>query len=62
MPLTRHEVVIVTDENCPSVLAREQVPKLSILWIIQSLICESARPFDAHESYIAIHEVEDDSS
>lgn len=61
MPLTRHDVVIVTDENCPSMLENERVPKLSTAWVIQSLICESVRPIDAHESYIAIHEVEDSS-
>lgn len=53
-PLSRHTVVIVTDENCPSILANAKVPKLSIVWVIQSLICESARPIDGHESYISI--------
>lgn len=57
MPLSRHITVIVTDENCPANIAREKVPKLSILWVIQGLICESARPIDGHESYIAINDV-----
>lgn len=54
MPLTRHTTVIVTDEHCPSGLVHEKVPKLSVLWIVQSLICESPRPLNGHESYIAI--------
>lgn len=60
MPLTRHITVIVTDEKCPNILVSAQVPKLSIFWVIQSLICESVRPIDGHESYIAIDDNVDD--
>lgn len=54
LPLTRHTTIIITDEHCPSDLEHVKVPKLSTNWLIQSLICESARPFDGHESYVAI--------
>lgn len=54
MPLTRHITVVVTDEKCPNILVSSQVPKLSIFWVVQSLICESVRPIDGHESYVAI--------
>lgn len=62
VPLTRHTTVIVTDEHCPKSLAKANVPKLSILWLIQSLVCESARPFDGHESFIAINDEQECSS
>lgn len=54
LPVTRHETIIVTDEECPKWLSHEKVPKLTILWLIQSLICESPRSYDAHESFIAL--------
>lgn len=54
--MTQHTTVIVTDEHCPSNIVREKVPKLSLLWVIQGLICESARPTDGHESYSVIDE------
>lgn len=56
MPLTRHTTIIITDEHCPVELAKVKVPKLSLLWLVQSLICESARPLDGHESFIAIND------
>lgn len=52
--MTRHITIIITDEHCPTELEQENVPKLSTNWLIQSLICESPRPFDGHESYVAI--------
>ncbi|VVC36757.1 Tudor domain,BRCT domain [Cinara cedri] len=55
-PSPYHHTVIVTDEYCPTVLARSKLPKLSLHWVIQSLICESVRPFDGHESYTAIND------
>ncbi|XP_060877211.1 uncharacterized protein LOC132950036 isoform X2 [Metopolophium dirhodum] len=54
LPLIRHMTVIVTDDQCPSSIMNEKIPKLSTLWIVQSLLCESPRPIDGHESYIAI--------
>lgn len=54
LPLIRHMTVIVTDDHCPISIMNEKIPKLSTLWIVQSLICESPRPIDGHESYIAI--------
>ncbi|XP_022165129.1 uncharacterized protein LOC111030092 isoform X2 [Myzus persicae] len=56
LPLIRHMTVIITDDHCPSSIMNEKIPKLSTLWIVQSLVCESPRPFDGHESYIAISE------
>lgn len=60
MPLTRHTTIIITDEHCPSALAKVKVPKLSLLWLVQSLICESARPFEAHETFTAINDESSD--
>lgn len=51
-----HYAVIVTDEYCPTTLARSKLPKLSLNWVIQSLICESVRPYGGHESYTAIND------
>ncbi|XP_027841862.1 uncharacterized protein LOC114123171 [Aphis gossypii] len=59
LPLIRHMTVIITDDHCPSTIMNQKIPKLSTLWIVQSLICESPRPFDAHESYIAISDTSD---
>lgn len=59
LPLIRHMTVIITDEHCPKSIVKEQIPKLSVVWVVQSLICESPRPIDAHESYIAISDVSD---
>jgi len=59
LPLIRHMTVIVTDDHCPSAIMNQRIPKLSTLWIVQSLICESPRPIDAHESYIAIGDTSD---
>lgn len=59
LPLIRHMTVIITDDQCPSTIMNQKIPKLSTLWIVQSLICESPRPFDAHESYIAISDTSD---
>lgn len=60
MPVLHYNTtIIVTDDHCPDVLARAKVPKLSIVWVIQSLICESPRPFDGHERYIAINNISD---
>ncbi|XP_003246625.1 uncharacterized protein LOC100168759 isoform X2 [Acyrthosiphon pisum] len=54
LPLIRHMTVIVTDDQCPSSIMNHKIPKLSVIWLVQSLLCESPRPIDAHESYIAI--------
>ncbi|XP_060836093.1 uncharacterized protein LOC132918692 [Rhopalosiphum padi] len=59
LPLIRHMTVIVTDDHCPSAIMNQRIPKLSTLWIVQSLVCESPRPIDAHESYIAIGDTSD---
>ncbi|XP_050547040.1 TP53-binding protein 1-like isoform X2 [Daktulosphaira vitifoliae] len=57
-PLTSHIVVILTDSQCPAILQKCDFPKLSITWVIQSLICESVRPIDGHEHYIEISDTE----
>lgn len=60
IPSTHHYSVIVTDEYCPTTLSSTKLPKLSLNWVIQSLICESVRPYDGHESYIAINDTEEE--
>jgi hypothetical protein len=59
LPLIRHMTVIVTDDHCPRAIMNQRIPKLSTLWIVQSLVCESPRPIDAHESYTAIGDTSD---
>ncbi|XP_050428098.1 TP53-binding protein 1-like [Adelges cooleyi] len=57
-PLTSHTTVILTDKNCPIELQRADVPKVSKIWVNQCLICESARPLDGHDDFIAFSDID----